>query len=182
MEEHPTVETLLAERDIGRVLLRYCRGIDRMDRDLVASCYHADATDSHGSFQGDVEAFLRWVWRLLSSYDHTMHFLGNILIDIDPTQVGEPPRVAVSEAYGMAFHTSPDPKPSRNLVTGFRYVDRFERRPSPSGGLGPWLIARRVATTEWVRIDRPEDRWPVKETLLQGRRGRDDIVYHIRDT
>ena len=182
MHENPTVETLLAERDIERVLLRYCRGIDRMDRDLVASCYHPDATDSHGSFHGDVEAFLTWVWRLLSSYDFTMHFLGNILIDVDPAPADEPTRVAVSEAYGIAFHTSSDPRPSRNLMTGFRYVDRFERRPGPSGQLGPWLIERRVATTEWVRVERPEDRWPVKDTLLRGRRDRDDIVYHIHDT
>jgi hypothetical protein len=35
---------------IRDLLLRYARGIDRRDLDLVRSCYHADAVDEHGSY------------------------------------------------------------------------------------------------------------------------------------
>jgi hypothetical protein len=31
------LQALLDEREIHRVLMRYCRGIDRMDQDLVRS-------------------------------------------------------------------------------------------------------------------------------------------------
>ncbi|MEI6002085.1 hypothetical protein H3V53_34635 [Paraburkholderia bengalensis] len=31
---------------------RYCRGIDRIDWDLVRTCYHPDAFDEHGSSGG----------------------------------------------------------------------------------------------------------------------------------
>ena len=45
-------QRLLDERAIHRCLLDYCRGVDRGDPELVASVYHADGTDDHGSFKG----------------------------------------------------------------------------------------------------------------------------------
>ena len=41
------LQQLLDEAEIRRVHIRYCRGIDRMDWDLVRSCYHPDAIDQH---------------------------------------------------------------------------------------------------------------------------------------
>ena len=108
------------EREIRDVVMRYCRGIDRMDRQLVRSCYHADATDDHGSFSGGVDEFLAWVWPLLERYTLTMHFVGNLLIEVGDD-------VAAAETYGIAFHRSEDARPQLNLMTGFRYLDRFER-------------------------------------------------------
>lgn len=55
------MERLAAESDIRNCLLRYARGVDRLDMELVRACYHPDATDSHGSFSGTVEKFLPWV-------------------------------------------------------------------------------------------------------------------------
>src|SRR5438309_5367068 len=115
------VDLLLAERDIRNVVLRYCRGVDRMDRDLVRSCYHADATDSHGGFEGGAEEFVEWVWRVLGRYDMTMHFVGNILVEVDDTQADR----ATCESYGIAFHRTDNGGAAGNLTTGFRYVDRF---------------------------------------------------------
>ncbi len=115
-------ERLWAEAEIRRVLLRYARGVDRLDLDLVRSCYHPDATDSHGSFDGTVDEFVTWVERVLRRYDATMHFLGNPLIELTDD------RTAAVETYGMAFHRAAGGPPERNLVTGFRFVDRFECR------------------------------------------------------
>ena len=58
-----------------------------------------------------------------------------------------------------------------NLTTGFRFVDDFERRG------GEWRIARRVATTEWVRVVAEDEWWPVPPAMLTGRRDRSDAVY-----
>jgi len=162
-----TVAALAAKREIEEVVLRYCRGIDRMDRELVRSCYHADATDEHGSFSGGVDAFLEWVWKLLARYEMTMHFLGNVLVEL----AGD---AAVAESYGVAWHRSSDPRPQLNLVTGFRTLDRFERR----SGAG-WRIARRVAVTEWSRVDDPKDRWLPPPGLRTGRRDRGDALYEL---
>jgi hypothetical protein len=167
-----TLQDLLAERAIHRVLLQYCRGIDRMDADLVRSSYHPDAVDDHGSFRGTVDEFVVWVWRLLDRYSMTMHFLGNSLVDVHP----ERPDVAHAETYGMAFHRSDDPDPGRNLVIGFRYLDRFENRPT-----GGWRIARRLCTTEWVQRDDPDRRWPIPDGILQGSRNPSDPVYRPWD-
>ena len=166
-------ETLLAERSIERVILRYCRGVDRMDRELVRSCYHAGATDSHGSFIGTVDEYLVWVWRVLARYSVTMHFLGNILIELDPAD----PDRARAETYGIAIHRTDDGPPVGNLTTGFRYVDDFARRPVDPGGRAEWRIERRVATTEWVRVDQLEDHWPIPVGMLRGSRDRSDPVY-----
>jgi len=54
------VQLLLAEREIKNVVLRYCRGVDRMDLALVRSCYHPDADDHHGDFAGGVNEALHW--------------------------------------------------------------------------------------------------------------------------
>ncbi|WP_221890845.1 nuclear transport factor 2 family protein [Microbispora sp. KK1-11] len=34
------------QQEIHEVVLRYCRGVDRLDMDLVRSAYHPDAIDA----------------------------------------------------------------------------------------------------------------------------------------
>jgi hypothetical protein len=165
----PGLEELLARREIEDVVLRYCRGIDRMDRELVRSCYHPDATEEHGSFSGGVEAFLDWVWKLLARYESTMHFAGNVLVEVAGDR-------AAAETYGIAFHRGTSDVPHLNLITGFRYLDSFERRAG-----GPWKIAARVAVTEWSRRDDPAARWPVPAGMRSGRRDRSDALYALLD-
>jgi len=150
---------------IRRVVLRYCRGVDRMDEPLVRSCYHPDATDSHGSFEGGLDEFLVWVWRLLGRYTMTMHYVANQLVD------GLGPDRARCESYGIAVHRTEGGEARGNLTTGFRFVDDFDRRG------GEWRIARRVATTEWVRAVGEDEWWPIPPAMLTGRRDRTDAVY-----
>jgi hypothetical protein len=58
-----------------------------------------------------------------------------------------------------------------NLTTVLRFIDDFERRG------GEWRIARRVATTEWSRVDREDDWWAFPPSFVAGRRDRTDAVY-----
>jgi hypothetical protein len=37
---------------IEQVLMRYARGVDRGDKELLKSVYHEGGTDDHGSFVG----------------------------------------------------------------------------------------------------------------------------------
>src|SRR3954454_14616657 len=141
---------LVEERAIRTVLLRYCRGIDRMDHELVRSCYHDDAIDDHGTFRGTADEYVEWAFRLLAKYESTMHVVANMLIEPADGDTD----LAFAETYGIAFHHSADPDPRRNLVIGFRYVDRFERRGGPQEA--EWRIAGRVCTTEWVEAPDPE--------------------------
>ena len=61
----PELQELLDQRAIRDVVLRYCRGIDRLDLELVRDCYHPDATDDHGGFVGDRDEYVEWVGGVL---------------------------------------------------------------------------------------------------------------------
>src|SRR5262249_53275958 len=112
-----------------------------------------------------VDEFLVWVERILRRYDLTMHFLGAPLVELDDATH------ARVETYGMSFHRAASGPPERNLVTGFRFVDRFERRD------GVWRIAQRIAVTEGARIDREQAWWPTRAGMARGRRARPAPVY-----
>jgi hypothetical protein len=139
------VQLLLAEREVKNVVLRYCRGVDRMDLALVRSCYHPDADDHHGDFAGGVDEALRWVWDVLATYSSTVHLVANMLVEIDPGAPG----LARCESYGMALHFDGGEGGRRGQAMGFRWIDDLERRPSSDGAL-QWRFSRRVATTEWI--------------------------------
>ncbi len=55
------VAGLLARQEIHDVVLRYCRGVDRLDLDLVRDCYHPGALDHHTGFDGTVAEYVPWV-------------------------------------------------------------------------------------------------------------------------
>jgi hypothetical protein len=56
-----TVGELKDRQDILDCLMRYSRGVDRLDRELLRSAYHPDAVDDHGMFAGGRDAFVDWV-------------------------------------------------------------------------------------------------------------------------
>lgn len=166
------LQRLLDDRAIRDVLLRYCRGVDRIDLELVRSCYHDDAVDDHGAFRGNVGDFVAWIGRLLPRYGVTTHLLHNCLIEHHP----EVPGVARAETYGIAEHQTPGGPPELNLTIAFRYLDRLEDR-----GDG-WRIADRLCTTEWVRVNDAASAFPVDERFPRGSRGdRRDPVYRPWD-
>jgi hypothetical protein len=161
------LQRLLDDRAIRDVLLRYCRGIDRIDLDLVRACYWPDAVDDHGAFRGGVDDYLVWIGRLLPRYGVTTHSLTNTLVEWPG-----PDGIAHVETYGVADHQTPGGPPELNLTIAFRYLDRFERRN------GEWRIADRRCTTEWVRVNDPGSAFPVDDRFPRGGRGdRSDPVY-----
>ena len=170
-----TLQDLAAQQEIRDVLIRYTRGIDRMDADLVRSTYHPDAHDDHGAYQGGVDGFIEWVQQALSYFDSTMHFIGNQLVAVN----GADGDTAHAESYCVAYHRrrtrpgsngEPD-EPGHDLVTALRYVDRMERRA------GEWRIADRRCVFDWTRRDPIVGEWEQGPEVLQGRRDRTDPVY-----
>jgi ketosteroid isomerase-like protein len=150
---------LLDEAAMRDVLARYARAIDRMDWDLLRSCYHPDAIDEHGRYNGDVEGFIAWLERELPAYSATLHTLNQQRIEID----GD---AAFSETYCVAYHRSADQREDRTLLV--RYCDRFERRD------GEWRIAHRRCVYEWVRIDPVSEGSQLPPAYQRGVRGASD--------
>jgi hypothetical protein len=162
------LDELLSEREIRAVCLRYCRGIDRRQFELVRECYHPDATDEHGDFVGSVDEFIEHCRAELVRFESTMHFVGNVLVEVHPG--GESAR---AETYAMAMHRVPPRhgKPPRDHVVGLRYVDDFSRR---NGG---WRIANRICVFEWTRTDPVIAGWTFTEAFRRGRTDGSDVVF-----
>lgn len=51
------LEILLDKQAITEVLHRSCRGMDRLDMDLIESVYWPDSEDLHGPFNGNITNF-----------------------------------------------------------------------------------------------------------------------------
>lgn len=153
-----------AEREIHEVVLRYCRGVDRLDLDLVRSAYHPDGIDHHTGFDGSIDEYIPWVSAALARLGGTMHLVGNHLATVDADR-------AVAETYGTAVHWGDPPDDARrNFTSGFRYVDRMECRD------GRWAIVERWAVREWTRVD--AGRLVAKEGIGPGgTRDRSDPLY-----
>ena len=156
-------------------LMRYGRGIDRTDVELLRSCYHADSWDDHGHFKGTGHDFAEFiVGSIVERAHHTTHAVANVAIEIDDLNAG----IAHAESYGMSFlRRSTDSNEWLDAFFG-RYVDRFERRE------GEWRIARRVVVHDWS-ISCPlgeTAHFPLlMDSFMQGRRDRQDFVYRMKE-
>ena len=131
------LRSLYDHLQIENLLKKYCRGIDRCDKDLLKSVYWPDAFEDHGMFVGKAWEFADYIIPLLSGMKVTMHQISNTLIELDGDK-------AVAETCVQAYHLADNPDGSQtDLIVGGRYLDRFERRA------GEWRIANRVFVLDW---------------------------------
>jgi SnoaL-like domain len=125
---------------IRQVIYRYCRGIDRADRDILESCYWPDAIDDHGVAACSAAEFIDIC---LAAVQHmvTVHMIGNVLIEDGGHDT------ALVESYFHATHRLPDADGSgeREWTLLGRYLDRFEPRD------GQWRIISRVVAVDHER-------------------------------
>src|ERR1700761_3485295 len=71
------VQEIVDRHEIWQVLQRYGRGLDRLDHELVRSCYFDDAIEDHGSFVGPAMQFIDWADRVTLSFVNAHHNLLN---------------------------------------------------------------------------------------------------------
>jgi SnoaL-like domain len=152
------LRVLMDDREIRSLEYRYCRAIDRRLYDLLRSCYHPDATDHHGDFFGGVDDFVAHVQRGLAAFESTLHFVGNLQVEIDDD-------AARTEAYVLALaRLAPSGSlPERDNTVALRYIDDLERRG------GEWRILRRVCLYEWTRTDPVPPGWTFPGSFPRGR-------------
>jgi hypothetical protein len=161
------VQILLDKQRIYELLVRYCRGVDRCDVDLIRSVYHDDAFDDHGYWKGAGRDFAPFIAnRLRHANSATTHSITNVLIEVN----GD---VARSEASVMATLVRRNSDPTEVDVVGARYLDNLSRRS------GDWRIDRRLVVLDWRKTEIWAETAPAvpTEDFARGDRAPDDPSY-----
>ena len=151
---------LLDRQQLYELVTRYCRAIDRVDDELLLSCYHPDAQQDHGSYKGPVPGLLEHLHgRAMNAEKGPLqHVLANCRFEIE----GD---VAFGECYVKTVMRSAEG--DAQLSFG-RYVDRFERREQE------WRIASRQVIIDVPRAGLDPDEF------VSGHRDRRDPSYQRR--
>jgi len=156
--------------EIRQVIYRLARGLDRLDADLLRSCFHEDGTDDHGLFTGSATDFVDWVIPVLQTMQATQHTIHNILFDWKSNDK------AATESYFVAYHAIQQEGAPFDMIAAGRYLDTFVRKG------GEWRIQHRQAVYDWNRVDPSTDTWhhkPASDVLMRGERGTDDPSYRF---
>ena len=159
----------IADRhEIHQVMLRYARGLDRLDNELARSCYWDDAIEDHGHFVGTPGDFIPWADGTTLMHTSTQHAILNHYCELEGDD-------AYCETYYQFTGTRAEPP---HFGSTGRYVDHFQKRG------GEWRIANRVTIIEGT-YDLPQAasalNMPSAYTLedpCQASRDRNDVSYH----
>lgn len=126
------LDALLDREAIRAVIQRMARGLDRMDNELVLSCYWPEAIDDHTHFVGTPADFVRYADGTTLMFESCLHHLGTHNCEIDGAE-------AHCETYYT--YTGHAAQPPHFMATG-RYVDHFQKRA------GEWRILARVTIVD----------------------------------
>jgi SnoaL-like domain len=140
-----TVDDVLAKQAIAEGLYRYCRSMDRMDRDLYETVFEPGARLDYGDyFSGTAEEFGDWVWAQHEGMQAHSHQITNVLAGVDSAADR-----ATSEAYVtvcLRTKAGPDGKVV-DIVERGRYLDRWGRSDD-----GSWRIGARRYLTDIQQV------------------------------
>lgn len=127
------MSNLQNKQEIYEALCKYCRGLDRMDKELAYSIWHKDGTAHyHDMYEGVGHGFVDWVWEAHALMERHSHQIANHIIIVD----GD---AAKSETYvTVTLWTLPDKENNQQEIIGRgRYLDQWSKRN------GKWAIDHR---------------------------------------
>ncbi|MCY4276420.1 MAG: nuclear transport factor 2 family protein [Gammaproteobacteria bacterium] len=158
-----TLDEVYSRLVIAELSSRYMRGLDRLDKALLASVFHDDATTDYGFIKAPASEFIEFAHNALAQHASNHHMIGQILIGFEDDDT------AFGEVYFQAQHRLDMGGEDTELFVSGRYSDRYERR----GGI--WKIAHRAEVNDWTRSDPPSDQYfHAMPAQLRGARGEDD--------
>ena len=160
------LQELFDRQNILDCIHRYCRAVDRLDRELLLSVYHDDAVDDHGPYVGPPEGFADWAFAdHRRSHVLTRHIVTNHSCEL----AGD---VAHTETYWIFTGIKREGPPTIHFG---RYLDRFERRE------GRWAIAARVCLIEHhallAQLPMPPETCALLQSNGVAARDRSDLSY-----
>lgn len=166
------IQQLLDRAQIEDVLHRYCRGVDRIQLDVLASVFHDDAIIDYGAVQRTAEEFVAYVGEKHPGVPFASHMVMNKLIDFLS------PHKAFVESWCLAIERHPPNAGGEfeiDRVFRVRYGDILEKRD------GEWRIARRITVIDHVMSAAVDPALQLPPTdRYQGRRDADDPVMKMR--
>lgn len=128
-----SLDALISRAAIMDLVCAYARAADRGDAELMASLFHEDAVVMCGIANGNGETFAQAIAQFVTAnLERCFHSTSNSWVEID----GD---AAVGEHYVIAHMTAG----ANDIMTGGRYIDRYERR----GGV--WKISNRSFVLDW---------------------------------
>lgn len=165
------LQELAAKQAIGEALHNYCRGLDRMDRELCESVWHPGGTADYGApmYQGTGTGFLDWVWVAHEGFARHSHMVSNFLIEVDVAA-----GTAISESYVEVWlRTRPNDGVVLDMVGRGRYVDRWSQKD------GRWAIDHRHYVDDLQRIHESPASSVTDGSTAAGRRDRTDPSFEL---
>lgn len=151
---------------IGQVMARYCRGVDRLDADILASAFWPDSYDDHGVFQGGRAEFLEWVIPAMrNQYSLTNFMLGQSHIEFRGDRAAVETHFT-GRGWGLGGNAS-----LCGMLCG-RYADLFEKRGEE------WRILRRTVIYDGAMTG---EAMPLNFRHVAGARSQEDRSYRIFD-
>ncbi len=186
-----TVEQYSPQRLQDRAIIqdlvyRWCRAVDRLDREGMLEVFHPAAFDSHGPYIGPVEGLVDWVLERHKPIPISSHFIGNQLIEFASEDVAlvesyvrtiqQYPANAKEQLSQLTGGATGDSGAAVDMFTSSRYMDRVERRD------GEWKIAHRTVIQDWKQL--VEVKWPAlqpHEGWIIGKRDGKDAIQTSRD-
>jgi hypothetical protein len=139
----PRLQDLLDKQEIHELALRYCRGVDRKDPDLLRSLYTTDGIDNHGDlYRGDAEGYVAFLEASFPFIQVGAHYVCNHLVELD---AADPDR-ATGEVYALGYHrVRGEEGPALDSWVGVRYLDRYRREA------GQWRFEQRDVVFDFAR-------------------------------
>lgn len=115
------VARLEDREEIRECMMRYARGMDRRDREVLRSAYHDGAVDDHVGFIGEVDDFIDWAFAYHSTQTRYQHYLLNHTVALDGDE-------AHAETYYLFVGTDREPTNHMTLSGGLRGSPGTTRR------------------------------------------------------
>jgi hypothetical protein len=176
--------------EIQNVLARYCRGIDRLDKELLKTVYHPDANDDHGVFNGNAYEFIEMIIPLLKDLTSGgSHMLFQSQIDVEGDRAAAETyflayqrmrggRSKIEDYFGPTYAAAAAKAGTidedHEYIAGGRYVDQLTRRN------GEWRIQSRIVMNEWGQcgpLRNVTDEGMIRHNIRLGSTDRSDPVY-----
>lgn len=163
MTDSISLQALADRQAITELIYRYCRAVDRIDRELGYSVWHDDGLADYGAYyQGSGRGVIDLICANHEQLQCHSHQVSNILIQLDGDR-------ASSEAYVTANLRIVRDGNIKQMSVWSRYVDTWSRRN------GRWGIDKRIAIRDFDEI---RDVTPMSQPA-EGSRDRHDPSYAV---